>query len=89
MIGISNLRIQGLSAIFYQMKSITTYEFLRQFTVHRKEPCQVKARGQVVGTWLPVPKNPEPIDFAQRVRQDFKAKLPFTGAELLKAGKKR
>jgi hypothetical protein len=71
------------------MKNLTTYEFLRQFARHRSEPCQVKARGKVVGTWLPVPNEPEPVSFAQRVREGCAAKLPFTGAALLKAGKKR
>jgi hypothetical protein len=54
---------------------------------HRSEPCQVKARGKVVGTWLPTPSKPEPIDFAHRVRQDCPTKLPFSGAALLKAGR--
>jgi hypothetical protein len=34
-------------------------------------------------------RKPQPIDFARRARQDFKAKLPFTFADLLREGKKR
>jgi hypothetical protein len=71
------------------MKTIATREFLRQFKRHKKDVCLVKDRGEVLGTWTPTPSTPAPVDFAKRVRQDFKEKLPFTFAELLKEGKKR
>ena len=71
------------------MKTVQAGEFARHFRVHRREAAIVKDRRKVLGTWTPAPKAPKPVDFAARVREDFTRKLPFTGAELLKAGKKR
>jgi hypothetical protein len=71
------------------MKTLLTREFTRNFSTHRTQPCLVKDRGRVVGTWTPAMDHPEPIDFAARARKDFKKKLPFTFADLLKEGKKR
>jgi hypothetical protein len=71
------------------MKTLTTRLFTREFTKVRHEACAVTDSGKVIGTWTPVREDPEPVDFAARVRKDFSQPLPFTGAELLKAGKKR
>jgi hypothetical protein len=79
----------GLSENICQMKTLLTREFTRNFSIHRSERCLVKDRGQVIGTWTPAEDYPEPVEFAQRAREDFKKKLPFTFAELLKKGKKR
>lgn len=73
------------------MKTLTTYEFLRHFPIHSKAQVAVKKRGKVVGTWTPssAPKL-EPVDICARQKAiGFKEPLPFSGAELLKAGKKR
>jgi len=74
------------------MKTLTTYEFLRHFPRHSKAQVAVKKRGKVVGTWIPSDTALEPFNAAEhmaRLKRDFKKPLPFTGAELLKAGKKR
>jgi len=75
------------------MKTLTTYEFLRHFPSHSKSPCAVKKRGKVVGTWTPNDADAlPPFDgeaHMARLKQEFKKPLPFTGVELLKAGKKR
>lgn len=72
------------------MKTITTYEFVRYFPRHSKDQCHVKKRGKVVGTWIPAPSQIEPVDILARQKEDgFTKPLPFTGAELLKNGKKR
>ena len=70
------------------MKTLLIREFTREFSRHHAEPCLVKDRGRVVGTWTPAPGNPEPVNFAERAKEDFKRKLPFTFAALLKEGKK-
>jgi hypothetical protein len=71
------------------MKTVLIRDFTRRFSSLRREKLQVRQRGKVVGTWTPVSEKPAPVDFMKRLREDFKAKLPFTGAELLKKGKKR
>jgi len=68
---------------------MSTRRFTRHFAEVRDETCTVTDRGKVVGTWIPSGQKPSPVDFAARVRKDFAAKLPFTGAQLLKSGKKR
>jgi hypothetical protein len=83
------LAFSRLSAKLCQMKTIATREFLRRFKDHKKTPCLVKDRGEVLGSWTPSPSTPPPVDFAKRARQDCPEKLPFTFAELLKEGKKR
>ena len=84
------LTVKTISGNFYLMKTLTTYEFLRHFPSHSKELCAVKKRGKVVGTWTPTPNKIEPVDILGRQKEDgFSRPLPFTGAELLKAGKKR
>lgn len=84
-----DLPFMQMSAILRQMKTIATREFLRRFKRHKKDLCMVKDRGKVLGTWTPTPSTPAVVDFAKRVRQDFKEKLPFTFTDLLKEGKKR
>jgi hypothetical protein len=71
------------------MKTLLVREFTRDFSRHRAEACVVKDRDRVLGTWTPAPPVPEEIDFAQRAQADFKQKLPFTFAELIKEGRKR
>ena len=84
-----SLRRWLLSAKFCLMKTLLIREFTREFSRHRAEPCLVKDRRRVVGIWTPAPANPEPVNFAERAKVDFKHKLPFTFAALLKEGKKR
>lgn len=71
------------------MKTVQAGEFTRRFRVLRREAALVKDRNKLLGTWTPAPKKAKKVDFATRVREDFSHKLPFTFAELLKAGKKR
>jgi hypothetical protein len=71
------------------MKTVLIRDFTRRFSSLRHETLQVRQRGKVVGTWMPATTDPAPVDFMKRLREDFKTKLPFTGAELLKKGKKR
>jgi hypothetical protein len=71
------------------MKTIVIREFTRDFAAHRNEPCQVKDRGRVVGTWIPVSEQPPEVDFAARRKKIFKRPLPFTGAQLLKESNER
>jgi hypothetical protein len=71
------------------MKTVLIRDFTRRFSSLRHEALQVRQRGKVVGTWTPRSEEPAPVDFMKRLREDFKAKLPFNGAELLKKGKKR
>ena len=71
------------------MRALNVREFTRDFSKVSGQPITVTRRGRPVGTWTPVPQKPEPVNFAKRVREDFKRKLPFTFAELLKEGKKR
>ncbi len=71
------------------VRALSTRQFQRNFARVRFEAITVTDRGRTVGTWLPAPKKPSPVNFAKRVREDFKTMLPFTGAQLLKEGKKR
>jgi hypothetical protein len=71
------------------VKTISTRRFTRGFPELRHEPCLVTDRGKVIGSWSPVPNAPVPVNFAERVKEDFAHPLPFTGVDLLKAGKKR
>jgi hypothetical protein len=71
------------------MRALTTRRFTRDFSKVRHEALTVTDRGKPIGTWQPAARKPKRVDFAQRARQDFKTKLPFTFAELLKEGKKR
>ena len=75
--------------IMADMRTLTIRRFTRDFSMVRSEPLTVTERGRPIGTWTPRPRKPEPVNFAKRARQDFKTKLPFTFAELLKEGKKR
>jgi hypothetical protein len=71
------------------MKTVIVYEFTRHFKRHKNQPALVKSRGKVIGTWVPAPAKPEPVDFAKRAMADCKEKLPFTGAELIREGRRR
>jgi hypothetical protein len=70
------------------MRALPTRQFIRDFCRVRNEAITVTDRGEVVGTWTPSPKTPKPINFEERLKANFKSKLPFTGVELLR-GKKR
>ena len=71
------------------MKTVMVRDFLRQFATRRNELLQVRQRGRVLGIWTPSQETPEPVDVVARAKRSCSKKLPFTGAELLKAGKKR
>lgn len=71
------------------MKTVLVRDFLRQFATRRNEPLEVRQRGRVLGIWTPTPETPEPVDVVARAKRSSSKKLPFTGAELLKAGKRR
>jgi len=72
-----------------QMKAVLVRDFLRQFAKRRNEALQVHQRGKVLGTWTPNQATPDPIDVLARAKRTCSRKLPFTGAAVLKAGKKR
>ena len=71
------------------MKTVLVRDFLRHFAKRRNEPLQVQQRGKVLGIWTPGEAIPEPVDVLARARRTCSQKLPFTGAEVLKAGKNR
>jgi hypothetical protein len=71
------------------MKTVLVRDFLRQFAARRNETLQVQQRGRVLGVWTPSETAPEPVDVLARAKRSCNKKLPFTGAELLKLGKKR
>ena len=66
--------------------SIVVRDFTKRFATLSHQRPQVIKRGRVVGTWLPAPK---PVDVMKRVKRHFDRSLPFTGADVLKSGKKR
>jgi hypothetical protein len=69
--------------------TVSTRRFTKEFSTFCNWTVQVTYRGIVVGQWTPAPKTPEPVDFFARATLDTKGKLEFTGAELLREGKKR
>ena len=69
--------------------TVTTRRFTKEFSTLRNRSVAVTDRGEIVGTWTPTPKKPKTVDFVARAKADTKGKLEFTGAELLKEGKKR
>lgn len=71
------------------MKTVQVSDFIRRFSSLRRDSWRVVRRGRIVGTWMPTMDKLPPVDFMKRLRKDFKTKLPFTGAELLKQGKRR
>jgi hypothetical protein len=71
------------------MKIVAIRNFTRRFSSLRHQALQVWEHGRVVGTWMPNSNTRPLVDFKKRLRADFKRKLPFTGAELLKEGKNR
>jgi hypothetical protein len=71
------------------MKTVLVRDFIRSFSRLRAESVRVRQRNRVLGTWIPESTAPEPVDVMERLKQDFAEPLPFTGTQLLKAGKKR
>jgi hypothetical protein len=71
------------------MRALSTWQFTRDFAKVRREPLTVTDRGQVLGVWTPHSNRPKPLDYFQRLKSYCKAPLPFTGAQLLRGGKKR
>ena len=68
---------------------ISTRRFTKEFRTVRTRPLQVMDRGMVLGTWIPAPSKPCPVDFEERARKDSAAAMPVSFATLLKEGKKR
>ena len=83
------MRTGHVCHIMTGVRFLTTRRFTREFSKVRHESILVTHRGRTIGIWLPSAKNPKPMNFSQRVRQDFKARLPFTFADLLKDAKRR
>lgn len=71
------------------VKTLTTHTFTRDFGKHKKGPCLVTSKGQLIGTWQPIAEKPDPVNFAERVKEYCSKPLPFTFAKLLKEGKRR
>lgn len=71
------------------MRTLTTRRFTRQFGKVRHEALTITDRGQVVGTWTPADQQPEPLDVMKRLKGYCSSPLPFTGADLIKEGRKR
>jgi hypothetical protein len=72
------------------MQAVNIRTFTRGFPKLRYEPVTVTDRyGRAVGTWTPSPKQPKPVNFEKRVREYCAGKLPFTGADLVRDGRKR
>lgn len=74
---------------YCQMKTVSVREFTTRFATLSHETLQVQKRRRVVGTWTPAPKNPPPLDVMKRLQQTCERPLPFTGAELIREGRKR
>jgi len=68
---------------------ITTRRFTKEFRTVRTRPLQVTDRGRILGTWIPAPSKPVPVDFEARARKDSTAAMPLSFAALLKEGQKR
>ncbi len=83
------LRKFGACRNVTDMRTLSTRRFTREFWKLRGEELAVTDRGRVVGTWTPASEKPQPIDYLKRVKSYCSAPLPFTGAELLRRGKKR
>jgi hypothetical protein len=70
--------------------TVSTRRFTKEFSSLRNKALRVTDRGEVVGEWKPVEKRQAPVNFLARQKAcGFTKPLPFTGTELLKAGKKR
>ena len=78
-----------VNRILSDMQAVSTRRFLRDFSRVRRNELTITDRGQVLGTWTPAAGKPRTVDYAKRVREYCSAPLPFTGAQLLKEGKKR
>ena len=69
---------------------LPTRIFTKQFSSHRRHEVTVSDRGRIIGTWTPAGDDLPEIDFRARALKSWGGKkLPFTGAQLLKEGKKR
>lgn len=73
----------------YQMKTVSVRDFTSQFATLSHQPLQVHKRRKLVGTWIPAPQAPPSLDVMKRLKQTCERPLPFTGAELIKEGRKR
>lgn len=73
------------------MKTLSTRQFLNDFPklAHTGEPIVVTAFGKRIGTYTPDNAPPPEVDFMARLKTYCTGPAPITGAELLKAGKKR
>ncbi len=72
-----------------KLAQISTRRFTKEFRTVRVVPLQVMDRGQVLGTWIPVPTSSVPVNFEERARRDCESALPVSFADILKEGKKR
>jgi hypothetical protein len=70
------------------MKTVSVRDFTTHFATLGHTPLGERRRGKTLGTRTPPPKTPPPLDVMKRLKQDFKQPLPFTGADLLKEGKR-
>jgi hypothetical protein len=71
------------------MKTLTIRRFTREFPKVLHEPLTVTRRGQMVGTWTPAQKKAPAIDLMKRLKSYCSGPLPFTGAELIREGRRR
>ena len=71
------------------MTTVSTRQFTKEFATWRSRSVQVTDRGHIVGQWTPASKQAERVDFLARATADTLGKLEFTGAQLLREGKKR
>ncbi len=68
---------------------ISARRFTKVFRSVMIHALQVTDRGVVLGTWIPAPSKPAPVDFEERTRRDSTAAMPISFAALLREGKKR
>ncbi len=71
------------------MKTVSVRDFTSQFASLSQQPLRVQKRRKLLGTWTPAPKAPPPLDVMKRLKQSCERPLPFTGAEVVKEGRKR
>lgn len=71
------------------MQTVSVNKFTRGFAPHRRKELLVTDRGRVIGTWTPVAATPQPVDIMARLHSYCSEPLPFAGAEIVKASRKR
>lgn len=71
-----------------KMKTVTVRDFTTHFKNLHHSPLKVRRRGKTLGTWIPEPKLPPPLDVMKRLKQTCERPLPFTGADIIKEGRK-